>query len=306
MQFVGGKECVCKFAPPLEGALQKTIPVGRSLIDIPSTINSSQRKENTMKKRIFTTLAVATLTALLTTTPHAALLEGTPQADVLIGEDDDNINNPDLQLDAAANQSLDNADVLLGNAGNDVLIGLLGSDTMHGGPGRDILIGGTEGGSPAGTLKSDIMFGDQGDDVSIWAGGDGNHAFLGGPGSRDALVFGTIDRVDNVPTLTAPVPGFPHGVPTANVTGQNAFCTLDRVPEDNSLGYAFLVRFRGKPAGNLIVTVRVDAEVEHVFCTSETAAAIAFADLTEDNPHFNEVTLDEVKKLNRTVAEIIR
>jgi hypothetical protein len=121
------------------------------------------------------------------------------------------------------------------------------------------------------------------------------------------LVFGIIDSdADGVPTLTAPVPGFPHGVPTANVSGQNAFCTLDRVPDDNALGYAFLVRFRGKPAGNLIVTVRVDDEVEQVFCTSETAAAIAFADLTEDNPQFNIVTLDEVRKLNRTVAQIIR
>jgi hypothetical protein len=259
-----------------------------------------------MKKRIFTTLAVAALTALITTTTHAALLNGSNQADVLIGEDDDNVNNPDIQLDATANQSLDNADVILGNEGNDVLIGLLGSDTIHGGPGRDILIGGTEGGSPAGTLKSDVMFGDEGDDVSIWAGGDGNDAFLGGPGRRDVLVFGTIDRVDNIPTLTAPILGFPHGVPTANVTGQNAFCTLDRVPEDNALGYAFLVRFRGKPAGNLIVTVRVDAEVEQVFCTSETAAAIAFADLTADNPQFNIVTLEEVRHLNRTVAQIIR
>jgi len=259
-----------------------------------------------MKKRIFTTLALATLTALITTTTQAALLEGTNQADVLIGQDDDNINNLFIQLDATANQSLDNADVILGNGGNDVLIGLLGSDTMRGGPDQDILIGGTEGGSPAGTLKSDIMFGDQGNDVSIWAGGDGNDAFLGGPGSRDALVFGTIDRVDNLPTLTAPVPGFPHGVPTANVSGQNAFCTLDRVPDDNSLGYAFLVRFRGKPAGNLIVTVRVDDEVEQVFCTSETAAAIAFADLAEDNPQFTVVPLDEVRKLNRIVAQIIR
>jgi len=259
-----------------------------------------------MKKHIFTTLTLAALTALLVTTPQAALLEGSNQPDVLIGQDDDNVNNPDIQLGAAANQSLDNADVILGNAGNDVLIGLLGSDVMHGGQGKDIMIGGTEGGSPAGTLKSDVMFGDAGNDVSIWAGGDGNDAFLGGPGNYDALVFGTIDRVDGVPILTGPVPDFPHGVPTADVTGQNAFCSLDRVPDESALDYAFLVRFRSKATGNLIVTVRVDDEVEQVFCTSETAAAIAFADLTEDTPRFNVVTLDEVKKLNRLVAQIIR
>jgi hypothetical protein len=81
---------------------------------------------------------------------------------------------------------------------------------------------------------------------------------------------------------------------------------LERVLDDSALGYAFLVRFRGKPAGNLIVTVRVDAAVEQVFCTSETAAAIAFADLTAYTPQFHLVTLDEVRKLNRTVAQIIR
>lgn len=259
-----------------------------------------------MKKRILATLTLAMFVTLLTTTTHAALLEGTNQADVLIGQDDDNINNPEIQLGAAANQSLENADVLLGNGGNDVLIGLLGNDVMHGGAGNDILIGGTEGGSPAGTLKSDVMFGDSGNDVSIWAGGDGNDAFLGGPGSRDALVFGTIDRVANIPTLTDPVPGFPQGVPTADVTGQNAFCEVERVSATSTLGYAFLVRFRSKATGNLIVTVRVDDEVEQVFCTSATAAAIAFADLTEDSPQFNIVTLDEVRKLNRTVAQIIR
>lgn len=32
--------------------------------------------------------------------------------------------------------------------------------------------------------------------------------------------------------------------------------------------------------------------------TYETAAAIAFADLTEDNPQFDEVTFDEGKNLN--------
>jgi hypothetical protein len=259
-----------------------------------------------MKKRMFTTLAVATLTALLSTTTHAALLEGTPHADVLIGEDDDNSANPVIQPVPTPPQSLDDADIMLGNAGNDVLIGLLGSDTMHGGPGRDILIGGTEGGSPPGTLKSDIMFGDLGDDVSIWAGGDGNDAFLGGPGHRDALVFGTIDRANGVPTLSAPVSGFPHGVPTADVTGQNAFCTLERVRASNSLGYAFLVRFRAKGTGNLIVTVRVDDEVEQVFCTARTAAAIAFADLTDPHPRFHVVTPDEVWTLNPTVAKIIR
>ena len=260
-----------------------------------------------MKKHTFTTFALAALTAFITTTAHAALIEGTEQGDVLIGQDDDNINNPEIQPPGTvADQSLQDADVMLGNGGNDVMIGLLGNDVMHGGPGKDIMIGGTEGGSPAGTLKSDVMFGDEGNDISIWAGGDGNDAFLGGPGSRDALVFGTIDRENGIPTLTEPVQGYPHGVPTADVSGQNAFCEVERVSDESLLGYDFLVRFISKATGNLIVTVRVDDEVEQVFCTSETAAAIAFADLTDEHPQFEIVTLDEVRQLNRKVALIIR
>jgi hypothetical protein len=258
-----------------------------------------------MKKQITIALALLTLATPLAPV-HAAVLHGSAAADVLIGPDDDNLDNPTVQpLGTAANQSLDNADVLLGQAGNDVLIGLRGSDVMHGGAGRDILIGGLEGGTA--TPKSDIIFGEAGNDISIWAGGDGSDAFLGGPGRRDALVFGTIDRVNGVPTLTDPVPGFPHGIPTAEVTGQGGFCTLERVPEDGSLiGYAFLVRFFSKANGTLLVTVRVDDEVEQVFCTSETAAAITFADLTEDNPQFSVVTHDEVTQLNGVVAQIIR
>lgn len=150
------------------------------------------------------------------------------------------------------------------------------------------------------------MFGDAHNDVSIWAGGDGNDAFLGGSGKRDAQVFGTIDRVDGIPTLTGSAPGFPQGIPTADVTNQAAFCTLEPVTEDSELGYAFLIRFRSKATGNLIVTVRVDDEVEQVFCTSETAAAITYADLTVADPQFVEVSLEEVAQLNRLVSLIIR
>jgi hypothetical protein len=258
-----------------------------------------------MKTRIFTTLALLTLVSFVTTPTQAALLEGSTGADVLIGHDDDNVNNPVIHPPGtAANQSLDDADVLLGNRGNDVLIGLRGSDVIHGDAGNDIIIGGTEGGTNS--PKSDIMYGGEGDDISIWAGGDGSDAFIGGPGRRDALVFATIDRVNNVPTLTEPVRGFPHGIPTATATGQNGFCTLERVPEDSELGYAFLVRFFSKANGALLVTVRVADDVEQVFCTSQSAAVPTFADLTDADPHFVEVTLDQVSRLNRTVGQIIR
>jgi RTX calcium-binding nonapeptide repeat (4 copies) len=231
---------------------------------------------------------------------QAAFIEGEGGPEVLIGRDDDNTNNPIIQPPGAVNQSLNNTDILDGKGGNDIVIGLLGNDVMHGGPGGDILIGGIELGVAP---NSDIIFGDEGNDVNIWQGGDGSDAFIGGQG-LDAMVFGTIDRVGNVPTLSDPVPGYPQGVPTANVSGQGGFCTLEEV-DDPSLGYEFLVRFFVRATGNLAVTIRL-AEVEQVFCTSEAGGQITFADLTQTDPEFVIVTLEEVERLNRTVAEIIR
>jgi hypothetical protein len=232
---------------------------------------------------------------------QAGLVGGGPQ--VLIGRDDDNVDNPVIQPDDTdVNQSLNNTDILRGDGGNDIAIGLLGNDVILGGPSRDITIGGTEQGE---TPNNDVIFGDSGDDVNIWAPGDGSDAFLGGPGNLDAMVFGVIDRDDdNVPTLTGPVGVFPNGVPTADVTGQGGFCTLERV-EDPELGYEFLVRFFVRATGALAVTIRL-AEVEQVFCTSEEGGQIIFADLTADDPEFVEVELEEVEDLNDVVALIIR
>jgi Ca2+-binding RTX toxin-like protein len=258
-----------------------------------------------MKKQILAALALLALSWFVTTSSQAALIEGTKKADVLGGGDDDNVDNLLIQPPGTVvNQSLDNADVLLGDLGNDVIVGFLGSDTMHGGPGRDILIGGLEAGTTS--PKSDIVFGDEGNDVNIWAGGDGSDAFMGGPG-RDALVMANVDRSGVRPILTEPVPGFPNGLPTADATGQNGFCTLEQIPDGNRLGYAFLVRFFSKAAGNaLLATVRVDADVEQVYCTSQDTAAITFADLTAEDPQFADVSIDEVDQLNHTVAQIIR
>jgi hypothetical protein len=227
------------------------------------------------------------------------------QSDVLIGQDNDNTGNPVIQPpDTAANQSLDNADVLVGGGGCDILIGLLGSDVMDGGEGNDILIGGTEQGE---IPNSDIMFGGPGDDISLWRAGDGSEAFIGGSG-LDAQVFGNIDRdANNVPTLS-PVEGIHSttGLPTADITGQGGFCTVERVPADAELGFAFLVRFFVRATGNLAVTVRLSDDVEQVFCTSEAGGAITFADLSVEYPAFVEVSLEQVQQLNPTVYQIIR
>jgi hypothetical protein len=97
------------------------------------------------------------------------------------------------------------------------------------------------------------MFGGPGDDVNLWAPGDGSEAFFGGPGI-DALIFGSTDREGGVglPTHLPGVPGFPQGIPTANVSGLSNFCTVEPSPLP---AYDFLVRFRG--AAGIIVTIRV-------------------------------------------------
>jgi Ca2+-binding RTX toxin-like protein len=173
---------------------------------------------------------------------------------------------------------------------------------MLGGPGSDILVGGTEQGSQP---NSDVQMGELGDDVAIWAGGDGSDLFDGGRG-EDALVFGTIDKVDGVPTIS-PSRGRHRrtGVPTANVTGQGGFCTLEPADDPAVRGYEFLVRFFARSTGTLLVTVRT-RDVEQVFCTSQAGGAITFADLTVADPTFVEVPLADVAALNPIVAQSIR
>jgi hypothetical protein len=240
-------------------------------------------------------------------TTQAALVEDGDGPQLLIGLDDDRKDNVAIQAGAVANQSLDRTDVIVGGSGNDVMFGLNGNDVMDGGPGRDIILGGPDGGAaPGGPPNSDIMFGGPGNDVNLWAPGDGSEAFIGGQG-RDALIFGSTDRDAvpdattgvRLPTLLSGVPGFPQGIPTADVSGLSNFCTLEDSPSPE---YQFLVRFRGA-AGNIIVTLRV-SEVEQVFCSQ--SGSIAFADLTAPSPAFVVVSHQEVESLNSLVAAMIR
>ena len=175
---------------------------------------------------------------------------------------------------------------------------------LRGGSGNDILVGGPEGFSRP---NSDVIFGDDGNDINIWAPGDGSDAFLGGSGKRDAQILGLIDRDPRnaaVPSLTNRLPGYRTGVPTVDVSGSPGFCTLERVA-DRALGYQFLVRFFVRQTRALAVTIRL-AEVEQVFCTNEAGGKITYADLTQEHPRFVEVTLEQVKHLNRDVARLIR
>jgi len=241
---------------------------------------------------------------------QAAPQENGKQPRLLIGTDDDRQDNAAIQAGAVANQSLNRTDVLEGGPGNDVMFGLNGNDVMDGGPGQDIILGGPDGGpAPGGPPNSDIMFGGPGDDVNLWAPGDGSEAFIGGPG-RDAIIFGATDRdavADpetgvRLPTLLHGIPGFPQGIPTADVSGLANFCTVEPSPLS---AYDFLIRFRGRAAGNIIVTVRVK-DVEQAFCTDQAGNAIAFADLTDSSPAFVPVSQNDVDRLNKLVGAMIR
>jgi hypothetical protein len=241
---------------------------------------------------------------------QAALVEGGKGPQLLIGFDDDNQANASIQASAVANQSLNRTDVLDGGPGNDVMFGLNGNDVMDGGPGNDVILGGPDGGAaPGGPPNSDIMFGGPGNDVNLWAPGDGSETFIGGPG-LDAIIFGATDREAvadpstgvRLPTLLFGVPGFPQGIATADVSALGNFCTVEA---GSSPGYQYLVRFRSAATGNIIVTVRV-TDVEQVFCTDQSGAAIAFADLTGPSPAFGVVGLPEVETLNPLVGAMIR
>jgi len=262
-------------------------------------------------------LSASALVALLGVVPvlgqapptKAEVIENGKGPQLIIGRDDDNIDNAAIQAGAAANQSLNRTDILEGGPGNDVIFGFNGNDVIDGGSGSDIILGGPDGGAaPGGPPNSDIMFGGPGDDVNLWAPGDGSEAFIGGRG-LDAVVFGATDRdavVDpntgfRLPTLRFGVEGFPQGIPTADVSGLVQHCTVEPSP---SPGYDYLVRFRG-PAGNIIVTVRVSG-VEQFFCPSKDGAGIALADLTLPSPAFVDVSQREVETLNPLVAAMIR
>ncbi len=279
-------------------------------------VQNAQQNEARRPRRWVPLIGPAALAALLGTVllgglgptarpTEAALMEGGGRTQVLIGRDDDNQSNPIIQPGGtAANQSLNNTDVQVGGGGNDVLIGLLGNDVQLGGGGKDILIGGTE---QFVAPNSDVQFGDEDDDISIWAPGDGSDAFVGGPG-LDAQIVGVIDRdANNVPTLTGQAPGFQQGVPTANLSGSPTFCTVEAVA-DKSLGFQFLVRIFVRQTGALAATLRL-SDVEQVFCTTEAGGKITFADLTKrtnSQPQFVEVTLEQVRQLNRLAASIVR
>jgi predicted extracellular nuclease len=98
------------------------------------------------------------------TTPN--LINGTNQADNLVGTNGD--------------------DIINGGNGNDVLEGGAGNDTLNGGNGNDTLLGGT---------GNDVLNGGNGEDVLV--GGLGNDTLTGGNGT-DRFVFAAGDGTDTI------------------------------------------------------------------------------------------------------------
>lgn len=126
--------------------------------------------------------------------------------------------------------------------------------------------------APGSPPNSDIMFGGPGDDVNLWAPGDGSETFVGGPG-LDAIIFGSTDREAvadpatgvRLPTLRVGIPGFPQGVPTADVSGLANFCTLERRPTAARDGLS-------TGCGVLRWRTRREADTRHMCCWVRTGS----------------------------------
>jgi hypothetical protein len=172
---------------------------------------------------------------------------GSAQAEVQIGADNNNIDNPFVQPEDPAqsgggrDQSLQNGDSLVGTRRADVQIGLLGIDVLQGRRGRDVQIGGPDPTPP----NNDRAFGGPGADVFLWQPGDGSDLFDGGP-RVDAIVFGniTIDEATGLPFLYSD-----SGLPEIDATNVAGFCeVVDGADPDDAaaledLGLDHLVRF---------------------------------------------------------------
>ncbi len=190
-----------------------------------------------------------------------SLLLNNVQADVLIGNDLNSANSANTEIadiysanrgsNGGGDQSLQFGDVIEGTAANDLLVGGLGIDILFGGAGDDIIVGGTE---DFNSFNRDRAFGQEGEDVFLWAPGDGNDFFDGGPGldvvflsligeSRDAH-----GETYGAPFFAVSPPGTPGtqdfdgihevepGIPVVNFINSPGFCEIVEGDEQNQAG----------------------------------------------------------------------
>jgi hypothetical protein len=232
---------------------------------------------------------------------------GSAQAEVQIGADNNNVDNPLVQPEDPAqsgggrDQSLQNGDSLLGTSSADVQIGLLGIDVLQGRRGRDVQIGGPDPGPP----NNDRAFGGPGADVFLWQPGDGSDLFDGGPGV-DAIVFGniTLDEASGLPFLDSD-----SGLPEIDATNVAGFCeVVDGADPDDAaaledLGLDHLVRFFARgPAdtfeagtqtedNGLRVTLHL-VNVQYAVCAVRDGGAIEVFDLRVSPPAL--IAIDDI------------
>ena len=149
---------------------------------------------------------------------------------------------------------------------------------MDGDYGNDILIGGLDKGSP----NSDVIFGGWGNDYNIWAPGDGNDAFLGGPG-YDVHINSAVEQANGeVALFRANGRTIPHVL----IDQQTASCSVEAVPASQGLGFDYITRFLGAN-GNVIVTIRLK-DVELLVCNSAQDGMARFALLRGPSPQLVE------------------
>lgn len=190
-----------------------------------------------------------------------SLLLNNAQADVLIGNDLNSANSSNAEiadiysanrgLNGGGDQSLQFGDVIEGTATNDLIVGGLGIDILFGGAGDDIIIGGTE---DFNSFNRDRAFGQEGDDIFLWAPGDGNDFFDGGPG-LDVVSLSLIGESKNAngetsgaPFFAVSPPGTPGtqdfdgiheiepGVPVLNFANSPGFCEIVERDAQNQAG----------------------------------------------------------------------
>ncbi len=256
--------------------------------------------------------------SLLTVATHV-------HADVKVGSDLNSAQSVNTNITAiysgnrgtngGGDQSLQFGDVIQGTVNNDLLIGGLGIDVLLGGQGDDILIGGTEDFNP---LNRDRALGHEGDDSFLWAPGDGNDFFDGGPG-EDVLFMTLIGEQRDADGETQGAPFFnvspPNtvgardfdgifesspGTPVINVAGGPGFCELIEKDDQNQAGLEELnldnlVQFilRGPRAAFEAADPNTDPNtldnglrvaihlknVEYLVCAGQTSGTVSILDL---------------------------
>ncbi|WP_168204304.1 calcium-binding protein [Aliikangiella coralliicola] len=243
----------------------------------------TSNKMTTSKKTMYFTKTFL-LSGLFINNAFAEVLIGTDQSSASSTENEIvSIYSANRGTNGGGDQSLQLGDMITGSNDSDVLIGGLGIDILFGGLGDDILIGGTE---DFNGFNRDRAFGEEGDDSFLWAPGDGNDFFDGGPGT-DVLFMTLIGESKDSNGNTEQAPFFAvsppsptnlrdfdgihlndQNLPVINVPAGPGFCEIVEQDAENKtaleeLGLEHLIRFvlRG-PRANFESEVAADPNLD--------------------------------------------